>query len=385
MYFYHHQIHPMFRSFLILCSLFLFACNTNVEQKKQKETSTTIPLSYAKRFAIKKYADYTVLELLGNKNDAEVTASFVLYQNQKPSYQNDAYYIKTPVSRVASMSSIYTTMLQELHCEQTIVAIDNVDYYNNPYIQQQVKDKKVIELSKGPTVEIERTIALKPDLFLTFGMGNPKTDIDKKLVQSNLPIAISIDHLEETPLARAEWIKFFACFFNKETLADSLFSATAKRYNDLKTIAQQNTHKPTVLTEIKYGDAWYVPSGKSYIANLINDAGGSYFWKDDQKVGSTPLSFEMVYAKAKDCDVWINLYNVNSKKELTSYDERYGLFKAFKKGNLYNNNKTQNAGGYSNYWETGITHPDDVLADLIKIFAPALMPGHEFVYYKKIE
>ncbi|MCD6018528.1 MAG: periplasmic binding protein [Bacteroidetes bacterium] len=385
MYFYPHQIQRMFRLFIILFSLFLFACNTSVEQKKQNETATNTSLSYAKRFAVKKYANYTVLELLGNKNDAEVTASFVLYRKEKPVYTKDAYYIKTPVSRVACMSSIYTTMLAELHCEQFIVAIDNVDYYTNPYIQQKVTENKVIELSKGPQIEIEKTIALKPDLFLTFGMGNPKTDIDQKLLQSGLPVAISIDHLEETPLARAEWIKFFACFFNKEAMADSLFTATAKRYNDLKMIAQQNTHKPTVLTEIKYGDAWYVPSGKSYMANLINDAGGNYFWKDDQKVGSTPLPFEKVYAKAKDCDFWINQYNVNTRKELISYDERYGLFKAFKEGNLYNNNKVQNSGGYSNYWETGITHPDDVLADLIKIFAPAFMPQHEFVYYKKIQ
>ncbi len=375
----------MFRSLFILLSLFLFACNPPVDQKKQSDTLTTIPLSYAKRFAIKKYSKYTVLELLGNKNDAEVTATFVLYQNEKPFYHQEAYYIKTPVSRVACMSSIYSTMLTELHCESTIVAIDNVDYYTNPYIQKQVQENKVMELSKGPQIGIEKTIALQPDLFLTFGMGNPKTDIDKKLLQSNLPIAISIDHLEETPLARAEWIKFFAFFFNKEALADSLFSVTENRYKQLVTLAKQSKQKPTVLTEIKYGDAWYVPSGKSYIANLITDAGGSYFWKDDQKVGSTPLSFEIVYAKAKDCDFWINQYNVNTKKELASYDERYALFKAFKENHLYNNNKTQNAKGYSNYWETGITHPDEVLADLIKIFSPQLMPEHEFVYYKRIE
>ncbi|MDF2447827.1 MAG: periplasmic binding protein [Bacteroidota bacterium] len=375
----------MFRLLFISWSLFFFACNTSVEKKKLNNTFSTIPLSYAKRFAIKKFTDYTVLELLGNKNNAEVTASFVLYNKIKPVYHKEAWYIKTPVRRVASMSSIYTTMLQKLHCEYTIVAIDNVDYYNNPEIRKRVKENQVLELSRGPRVEIEKTLALNPDLFLTFGMGNPKTDVDEKLLQSNIPIAISIDHLEETPLARAEWIKFFACFFNKERLGDSLFSVIEKRYRALKEIAQRNTVKPTVLTEIKYGDAWYVPSGKSYVANLIKDAGGIYFWKDDEKVGSTALTFETVYARAKDCDFWINQYNVNTKKELLSYDERYGLFKAFQNGNLYNNNRIQNSGGYSNFWETGINHPDDVLADLIKIFAPGLMPEHEFVYYKKIE
>lgn len=370
----------------VLVIFFLASCTPSSQNTHQTETTiVNVTLSYAKRFAIKKSAEFTVLELFGNKNNSNVTATFILYKNQKPDYGKEVYYIKTPVVRVASMSSIYTAMLAKLHSEQTIVAIDNVDYYTNTFIQNKVKENKIVELSKGPNVEIEKTLALNPDLFLTFGMGNPKDDVDKKLVQSNIPIAVSLDHLEETPLARAEWIKFFAYFFNKEVMADSLFSETENKYSALKALTKDLTVKPTVLTEIKYGDAWYVPSGKSYIANLINDAGGNYFWKDDNKTGSTPLSFEMVYVKAKDCDVWINLYNINTKKELMSFDERYGLFKAFKENNLYNNNKVQNALGYSNYWESGITNPDEVLADLIFILNPKLLPKHEFKFYKKIE
>ena len=369
---------------LLLISIILSACSPSAEPKKDNSL-VSVPLSYAKRFTIKMSADFSVLELHGDKNGSDATATFVLYKNQKPDYSKDAYYIKTPIKRVASMSSIYTTMISQIKSEDKIVAIDNVDYYNNTFIQEQVKKGSIIELSKGPQLNIEKTIALNPDLFLTFGMGSPKDDIDKKLVRSSIPIAVSIDHLEETPLARAEWIKFFAYFFNKENFADSLFKITEKKYNALKTLAKTSTHKPSVLTEIKYGDAWYIPASKSFIAHLIEDAGGDYFWKEDTKTGSSAQSFETVYAKAKDCDIWINLYNLNSKKELLSYDERYGLFKACQNNQLYNNNKIQNALGYSNYWETGITHPDELLADLIAIFSPTLMPDHTFNYYKKLE
>ena len=92
-----------------------------------------------------------------------------------------------------------------------------------------------------------------------------------------------------------------------------------------------------------------------------------------------------MYTKAKDCDIWLNLYNINSKKELKSYDERYELFKAYQNNQLYNNNKIQNTSGYSNYWETGIINPDDVLADLIAIFWPNILTNHSLKYYKKIE
>jgi iron complex transport system substrate-binding protein len=79
------------------------------------------------------------------------------------------------------------------------------------------------------------------------------------------------------------------------------------------------------------------------------------------------------------------LYNLNVKKELVSYDERYALFNAFKKNELYNNNRHVNAKGYSDYWESGITNPDEVLADIIFILYPDLLPNHTMKYYKKLE
>lgn len=372
---------------LFLISLLLYACQETAphNDKSQGNTAST-QLSYAKRFNIKKDNDCTILEILGNKNDSSVTATFILYHNSKPETSiRNAYFIKVPVTRVASMSSIYTTMIEKLGVGSTIVAIDNVDYYNNKRIQEHVAGGKIIELSKGPSIEVEKTLALKPDLILSFGMGNPKEDIDAKIYNSGLPVAISLDHLESTPLARYEWIKFIACFFDKQREADSLFQITEQRYTKLTSLTRNLKDKPKVLTEIKYGDTWHVPAGNSYVANLLYDAGADYFWKNENTTGSLALSFETVYAKANNCDVWLNPYNVNSKKELLSYDERYALFNAFKTGRLYNNNKTQNQHGFSNFWEDGITNPDEVLADLIHIFYPDLLPQHKLIYYKKIE
>jgi iron complex transport system substrate-binding protein len=154
----------------------------------------------------------------------------------------------------------------------------------------------------------------------------------------------------------------------------------------LKHLTDTVKYRPTVLTEIKYGDAWYVPGGNSFMAHFIKDAGGTYIWKDEDRTGSIPLSFEAVYLKAKDADHWLNLFiNLNTKKDLLAYDERYAMFKAFKTGNLYNNNKIANTKGYSDYWENGMTNPDELLLDLIKIFHPNLAPDHTLKYYKKIE
>jgi len=41
--------------------------------------------------------------------------------------------------------------------------------------------------------------------------------------------------------------------------------------------------------------------------------------------------------------------------------------------------------GGNDYWETGSLRPDLVLADLIKILHPDLLPEHELVFRRRLE
>lgn len=375
--------------FLIL----LMACNEN----KQKEDVVAFSngkliadtgIKYAKRFSIANTANSKVLFLYGKKDSQDTTACFVLYKGKEAPELNfkNTYVIKVPVNNIACMSSVYVAMLHKLQCKDKIIAIESADYYNDNFIVEQVAAGKIKELSKGPEINVEQTLLLKPGLLFTYGMGNPATDINEKIIKSKIPVAVSLDHLEEHPLARAEWIKFLAAFFDKQQLADSLFKTTESNYNLLKAVTDTIKRKPSVLTEIKYADAWYVPGGKSFMAHLLKDAGSNYVWSDDSKSGSLPLTFEEVYTKAGSADYWVNLFiNINSKKELLAFDERYALFNAYKQDKLYNNNAIANKNGYSDYWEEGMVNPDELLKDLIKIFHPQLLQQHQLKYYKKIK
>ncbi len=368
---------------LLIMTIAIGGCIVSTEPTKSSKKHT---IFYAKKFNKIIVSDsITKLEIYGNKTSDKVTATFVLYSKSKPKPLPNQYLIQVPVKSIISLSSIYTEMLLQLQVNiNQIKAIDNVTYYNNKQIIEAVNTHKMLEVAKSTKLDIEKILLLNPNVLFTFGMGNPKEDVDKRLAVTAIPIAISLDHLEETPLARYEWLKFFAAFVCKDALADSLFGLTEHSYKALQKLTPQVVNKKSVLTEIKYGSVWYVPAGNSYIANLINDAGGKYFWNAKKQTGSIPLSFENVFNKAKDADVWINLYSVNNKQELLSYDSRYAFFKAFKTNQLYNNNKIQNAQGFSNYWEKGINKPDSVLADLIYILYPELLPNHQLMFYKKI-
>jgi iron complex transport system substrate-binding protein len=52
---------------------------------------------------------------------------------------------------------------------------------------------------------------------------------------------------------------------------------------------------------------------------------------------------------------------------------------------VFNNNLRSVPGGGNDYWESGVMHPDLVLADLVKILHPEISQGKEFYYYRKIE
>ena len=367
----------------------LLACK---EEKKANvytigKNSPDTLIRYARRFSIQKAAGYRIVYLFGHRNNTDTTAKFLLYQGKDPGIQlsGNVYRLNVPCRRIAALSSIYANALCELKAVDLLAGIDNVDYVNNPEVLNKFKQGKLKELSKGAEPDLEQLILLKPDMIFMFGMGDPSRQTDVRLIKSGIPVAVSVDHLEESPLARAEWIKFFGAFTGKESSADSIFNQVELRYNALKDSVKAVTFKPKVLTEIKYGETWYVPGGKSFMASLLNDAGADYLWSDNTDQGSIALSFEQVYLRANKADFWINLSTVKSKKELLAQEARYSEFRAFKSGQLFNNNKITNAKGYSDYWESAMIHPERVLSDLIRIFHTENAAATQLYYYRKLD
>ncbi|HRH10679.1 MAG TPA: ABC transporter substrate-binding protein [Bacteroidia bacterium] len=344
-------------------------------------------LKFAKRFSISENASVKMICLFGNKDPKDTSAIYYLLKDSslKLSGSKKTFILNRKCDRIASLSSVYSTMLTELGETEKIVAVENLDYYNNPFLLEKNRRSALAELSKGPEIDLEKTILLHPNVVFTFGMSGSVPDA--KLTDAGIPVVIAVDHLEEHPLARAEWIKFFAAFTDKMDLADSLFKTTEKNYDQLRSMTQAVHFRPTVLTEIKTGELWYVPGGKSFMSTFIKDAGGKYLWEDVPQSGSLALGLEEVFVKAKEADFWLNQALVNSKKEMKEQEPRYADFKAFQTGQLYNNTLHCNQKGYSNYWETGILHPDQILSDLIQLLHPELkvQDNRIFYFYQKLK
>jgi len=128
-----------------------------------------------------------------------------------------------------------------------------------------------------------------------------------------------------------------------------------------------------------------MPGGQNYAATLLQDAGCNYLWADDVSQGFLELSFETVYERARDADLWIGVGSFNSLNEIKKAEERYARFKPFLERQVYTYNARQGAKGGSEFLELGYLRPDLILKDLVKIAHPELLPAHDLYFHKRLE
>jgi iron complex transport system substrate-binding protein len=182
-------------------------------------------------------------------------------------------------------------------------------------------------------------------------------------------------------------MKFIAAFYNREALADSIFNEIEHNYLDLKARASMVKEKPAAFCNLPFKEIWYMPCSGNYMTRLLTDAGCNFLWKDEGANNRYNLSldYETVYSRAANADYWLNTGFANSLAEIKAADKKNTFFKAFKTGNVYNNNKRNTPAGGFDFWESGTVNPDKILADLIYIFHPELLKSHELYYYQKLK
>ena len=232
-------------------------------------------------------------------------------------------------------------------------------------------------------INLDHLLATQPDLVIAFDLGGESSILDK-IIEAGIPIVYNSDFLEETALGRAEWIKFFGYIFGELNLADSIFNGIVERYDRLKNLTQNVIERPSVFSGVVYGDTWFLPGGKNWSAQFIKDAGGTYIWGDNMSTGWLELSFETVLDRAREAEFWIGVASINTRAELMTQDSRYELFEAYQKQRIYNYNKRIGENGGFDFFESAYARPDLVLADLIWILHPELLPNHMTYYFQKI-
>jgi len=345
-------------------------------------------VDFAKGFTISYVPGGKVVTILSPFEQKTTATRYLLVPRgaARPKGYADAIVIETPLRTLVGLSSMHVALVDFLGAADVLVGLGNLKYASAPRVRQRIAAGKIIEAGQGKELNNEQLIAQHPDLVMATGWPGEGLTRYQTLQAAGVPVMINSEWVESTPLGRAEWVKVVAALLDKEDLVNQKFGQVVREYQRLAALGHRAAKKPRVIVGLPFKDVWHVPDADSYMAQFLRDAGTTYQWdKTKSPQGSLALSFEAVAPVALTADYWLQTGTATTKADIVAQDARYAAFAPFKTGRLYNNNRRTNAQGSNDYWESGAVRPDLLLADLIKILHPELLPTWQLYYYQQVK
>jgi len=378
--------------FWLAAFLFLGGCGTQTNRTASYSVDTAnytrVPVSYAAGFEIKRKGGNHIITVRNPWQNAEnIKYTYFLsdtVSTSKAQFENH-WIIKTPVKRAVCLSTTHIGFIDFIGKTGSIIGISGSKYVVNASLIRKIEQGDLPDVGFDENLSFELLLKLKPDVVFTYGVSGTITSTISKLSELGIPCVMIAEYLEEEPLAKMEWIKVFASFYQCTDSVDHIFDSVAFRYNQLCSIASEVKTKPTVLMGLPWRGTWYVSGGKSYVARLVADAGGTYLWKDLDFKDSRPVALEKVFEKARDAEYWLNPGSAMTTNDISSVDQRFNKISSIINRRVFNNNNLLGAGGGNAFFEDGVTEPDVILSDIIYILHPQLLPSHKLQYYQKLE
>lgn len=343
--------------FLLVLAVFLFSCKKESSKNTQQWNKISERIQYQK-----------------NNDFVELKSGKFTYKIPKA---------KLPFKKIMLLNSSLTGYILELGEENKITGISSPEYVYSDKIHHLISDKIIQNIGNEQKYDIEKIIAYKPDAVFTNYVQSFENTYDM-LKKNGIEVLFIDEYMEHKPLEKAAIIKLFGVLLGAEEKAEKRYSEIEKSYNNLAAQASKAKEQPVVLANEMYGNQWYLPGGKTFIAHYFKNANANYILQNDTSETSVPMSFEEVYVKAQNAQYWVNLSDHTDRKELLQINPNYSKMKIYQTGKLYSIYGSVK-GKANDAFESGAVRADVVLKDYIKVFHPEMFPGYRLVYLKEIK
>jgi iron complex transport system substrate-binding protein len=345
-------------------------------------------IEYAQGFSVEYFNNYKLVTILTPWELAEEVFEYVLVQCGTPAPEgyDDSQVVNVPVETMVAMSTTFLPHLDSQGLVDRLVGLDtdSMAMTGTETVLERVEAGELAGVGYSWEPDIEAMIDVDADIYMVQQFA-PGPGVYTSLQEVELPAVLNADFMDTTPLGQAEWGKYISLVFNTEALANETFEGVVERYQVLAALTADVEERPTAFAGSPFQDTWHIPGGNSYVGILLEDAGADYAWGDDASTRSLYLDFETVLERAGDAEYWINASGFwYSLDDALAEDERYATFAAFENGNLYTYNAQVTENGGIAYFESGLANPDVLLADLIAILHPELLPDHTLEYYQRL-
>ena len=371
--------------FYVLAILLLCACGNKTKNETfELAEGSKLGVHHAKGFDVFYEENYKTVIVYNPWSAGEIQQVYFLVADKAIETPTYGVKVVVPVTNIAISSSTHVEFLNLLGELSTIKGACTPHLIYNASVRSCYADGKIQSLGDAHNVNLEQLLHLNPDVYFVASY-NQQDEQAKRLQQSGVNLVYNNEWTESSLLARAEWIKFIAAFYNKESIADSIFSQIERDYLAISAIAQSVEQRPTVMAGGNFKGTWYMPSGSSYMGKLFSDAGADYFYKNDTTTStSLALNFETVLNNFHDVDVWLNA-PTTTLDALMQMDSRHNLFRSAREGRVYGFYLRTLPDGANDFWESAVARPDLVLKDIIWALHPHLLPNYQPTYILKLQ
>lgn len=362
---------------LILLGFALLGCSNAPSEKFDNTDFHRIKIDYARGLRIWQSGNEFRVEIRNPRDTNELVKSYFFTPENGSGTEAS---IAIPVKSAALNSTTFIAYFDKLGEAGLVTGVTFADRMMNSNMLNQVAQGKTLELISGGELDFEKVLVLNPDVFMAYSYG--QSDFSR-IENQGIPVVLNMEYLETHPLGRAEWIKLVGILTGKMNDADSIFSGLENNYHELQARVTSEHLPPSVYTGSRYNDIWYAPGSESYIANYIRDAGGAYVFDNLKGAASHEIDYESALKAISNADFWgmvTSQSEVFTMESVLKMDSYYGEFKSFRDSNIFVCNAAK-----TDYFGDAVMEPDVILADMIAILHPDVLPDYTAKYFKRVE
>jgi len=285
-------------------------------------------IKYAKNFSVE-YGNFTKIVTVGKEKFLLVQEG-AEFDSYPPEFE-EKDVIHVPIDNVGIYDRTVVPYIELLEKRSTITEFKKITTTTSQCVQYMFNYEMIEEYTPERIDEYEEQLSSTNIIIGEIDNSLPPNAGKNDNVYHNVPFnAIS----EDSPLARAEWIKYIALFYNEEKLADDLFNLLVEDYNSL----QDRVNKKKKSTGTK-SIAWvsYNTDAKkwnyhtsNFYKTLTENAGAKLF---------TPQSTNSFINAVKNTDIIIDVSKDGVNDNMDDFLNNSGIKDTCKNYNFCKNNK----------------------------------------------
>lgn len=330
-----------------------------------KSTSISLELQRAKNFQVSYIGGNKILIDGANRT---ITLTPIAKLNKE---------VQIPISRMIIFSSTHAALIDRLGISDRVIGVawgGNYEWYIDG-IKDGLQNGRIKDIGPSNSPNYDELVALNPDLVVLVGGTGLWENHAKKLDELGINYVVNSEWLEDDPLGRFEWIKFFSLFTNDEERASKIYDEVAAETSKISDKVS-NLEKPDVLWASVFRGTVYIPRAESYVAKVIEMAGGNYIFNDIHGIGSAQISLEELISRADNAEVMIySSHLVNNTNDIMAAAPLLSEIKQIQSCNVY---------AFQPWYWQKLDRVDDTLADVAAIIHPEQFPNYQLKQFKEL-